>query len=100
VPPPVIPDSTAATWPQVETEHRDPDLPADRTARNGDVTDVSTDVSPDVSPDMSNDGPSYEEIARAAYALYEARGGEEGRADEDWFNAEQQLRDERHGRRR
>jgi Protein of unknown function (DUF2934) len=35
---------------------------------------------------------SDEDIARLAYALWEARGGGDGSADEDWFEAERQLR--------
>jgi Protein of unknown function (DUF2934). len=31
------------------------------------------------------------EIAERAYELYEQRGRQEGRALEDWFNAEHQL---------
>jgi methylaspartate ammonia-lyase len=33
-----------------------------------------------------------EEIARRAYQLYEARGGEPGRDCQDWFQAERELR--------
>jgi hypothetical protein len=33
----------------------------------------------------------YERIARRAYELYEQRGRQEGRALEDWANAERQL---------
>src|SRR5437762_7871226 len=36
--------------------------------------------------------PTHDEIARRAYQLYEARGGEYGRDWEDWFQAEQELR--------
>ena len=36
--------------------------------------------------------PTEEEIARRAYQLYEARGGEHGRDQEDWFQAERELR--------
>jgi hypothetical protein len=36
--------------------------------------------------------PSHDEIARRAYQLYEARGGEPGRDWEDWLQAEEQLR--------
>jgi hypothetical protein len=35
--------------------------------------------------------PSYEQIAQRAYELYEARGGTEGHAQEDWLKAEKQL---------
>jgi hypothetical protein len=36
--------------------------------------------------------PTHDEIARRAYQLYEERGGEHGRAWEDWFQAERELR--------
>ena len=32
-----------------------------------------------------------ERVARRAYELYQARGGGEGRADEDWYAAEREL---------
>jgi len=44
-------------------------------------------------PAPSQEGsPSYDEIARRAYELYLERGGEEGRAEEDWLRAEDELR--------
>ena len=36
--------------------------------------------------------PTHEDIARLAYQLYEQRGGEHGRDQEDWFQAERELR--------
>ena len=39
--------------------------------------------------------PTYEEIARRAYALFEARGESPGGTWDDWIAAEQQLRAER-----
>jgi hypothetical protein len=36
-----------------------------------------------------------EQIARRAYERFEARGGEHGRDQEDWFSAEQELRGSR-----
>jgi hypothetical protein len=36
--------------------------------------------------------PDWEQVARRAYERFEARGGEHGRDQEDWFNAEQDLR--------
>ena len=33
----------------------------------------------------------HEDIAKLAYALWEARGGGDGRADQDWFEAVEQL---------
>jgi hypothetical protein len=35
--------------------------------------------------------PSHDEIAKRAYELYLARGGEHGHADEDWVRAESEL---------
>jgi hypothetical protein len=37
-------------------------------------------------------GPTREEIARRAYELFLERGGEHGHADEDWIQAERELR--------
>ena len=36
--------------------------------------------------------PSHEEIARRAYQLYEERGGGHGHDQDDWFQAERELR--------
>jgi hypothetical protein len=35
---------------------------------------------------------STEEIARLAYAFWEARGGIGGSAEDDWYRAEQEIR--------
>ena len=35
--------------------------------------------------------PSHDEIARLAYAYWEARGGRGGSSWEDWFDAEREL---------
>ncbi len=35
---------------------------------------------------------THDRIARQAYGLYEQRGRQEGRALEDWLNAERNLR--------
>lgn len=36
--------------------------------------------------------PTYEEIAVRAYEIYIARGAQEGRDLEDWYQAENELR--------
>jgi hypothetical protein len=46
-------------------------------------------------PDTFDTPPSAEEIAAEAYAIYLARGGEHGRHEEDWFEAERRLSDRR-----
>jgi len=85
VTPAPTPEAVAASWPTPGIEPRDPEPgdAADRASRTDDVI---------------NSTPSHDDIARAAYERYEARGGEDGHADEDWFFAEEQLRDQ-HGRR-
>ena len=35
--------------------------------------------------------PTHEEIAEAAYSLYESRGRQDGHDIEDWLRAEQEL---------
>jgi hypothetical protein len=37
-------------------------------------------------------GPTYDDIARAAYEKYLSRGGDHGRDFDDWLEAEQALR--------
>ena len=39
--------------------------------------------------------PTYDEIAQRAYEIYLARGGGPGREDEDWQQAERELREAR-----
>ena len=46
-------------------------------------------------PDTFDTPPSPEEIAAEAYAIYAARGGEHGRHEEDWFEAERRVNDRR-----
>lgn len=41
------------------------------------------------------DGPSSDEVAARAFELYERRGGEHGRAMDDWLEAERQLASEK-----
>jgi hypothetical protein len=39
-----------------------------------------------------SEGPTEEQIAKRAYELFEARGGEHGHDVEDWLQAERELR--------
>ncbi len=39
--------------------------------------------------------PTHDEIAQRAYEIYLARGGGPGREDEDWQQAERELREAR-----
>ena len=40
---------------------------------------------------MSERTPDHEAIANRAYAIYQARGGTDGLAEEDWSQAEAEL---------
>ena len=37
-------------------------------------------------------GPTTEQIARRAYEIYLARGSQHGNPEQDWFQAERELR--------
>jgi hypothetical protein len=37
-------------------------------------------------------GPTHEQISKRAYEIFLARGGQHGRQDEDWAQAERELR--------
>jgi len=38
--------------------------------------------------------PSHDDIANLAYALWEDRGGGDGRAEQDWLEAERMLQEQ------
>jgi hypothetical protein len=40
--------------------------------------------------------PAHDDIARRAYSLYEARGGEPGHDLDDWLTAEAEIGQQRH----
>jgi hypothetical protein len=44
----------------------------------------------------ARNGPSQEQIARRAYEIFLARGGKQGNPEQDWFQAERDLRLGRH----
>jgi hypothetical protein len=41
--------------------------------------------------------PTHDEVAKRAYGRFLARGATDGRASEDWFEAERELRQGRAG---
>lgn len=45
-------------------------------------------------PSTDESVPNQDAVARRAYELYEARGGEPGHELEDWLNAEQEVNKE------
>jgi hypothetical protein len=64
-------------------------------------TQAKTPQSPSPSPSASvarntspanRPNPTHEQIARRAYEIFLARGGAPGRHEEDWFQAERELR--------
>jgi hypothetical protein len=46
-------------------------------------------------PDTFETPPSPDEIAAEAYAIYQSRGGDHGRHEDDWFEAERRLAERR-----
>ncbi len=42
-------------------------------------------------PSTGENHPNQDEVARRAYELYQARGGEPGHELEDWLHAEQEV---------
>lgn len=46
-------------------------------------------------PDTFDTPPTADEIAAEAYAIYNQRGGEHGRDQDDWLEAERRLREQR-----
>jgi hypothetical protein len=45
-------------------------------------------------PSSTENNPNQDEVARRAYELYQARGGEPGHEIEDWLSAEQEVNKE------
>lgn len=54
-------------------------------------TTVSEPVTSAGSPSFETSVPVRDQIARLAYSLWEARGGNGGSAEEDWYRAEQEI---------
>jgi len=46
-------------------------------------------------PDTFETPPSPDEIAAEAYVIYQSRGGEHGRHEDDWLEAERRLAERR-----
>ncbi|MFP2929798.1 DUF2934 domain-containing protein [Pyxidicoccus sp. 3LG] len=60
-----------------------PQTPTGMSARSSDTAAVST---------SSRNSPTHEQIARRAYEIFLARGGNHGSSEQDWFQAERELR--------
>jgi len=48
-------------------------------------------ATPEMAGDTTMGSSDRERIAARAYELYQARGGADGQAEEDWFTAEREL---------
>ena len=59
-----------------------------RSNKNDSELDGAT---PEMAGDTTAAEPDRERVAMRAYELYLARGGADGQAEEDWFNAEREL---------
>jgi hypothetical protein len=69
----------------------DPPVPRIGTTRS--KPEKTREATADFSETIPSDTvPSTEDIAKLAYALWEARGGNGGSAEEDWYRAEQEIR--------
>jgi len=55
-------------------------------------TDVKPEVKADAKPEVTAPSDLTPEIAKRAYELYEGRARKDGRADQDWEKAEQEIR--------
>lgn len=59
-------------------------------AANNDLASPPPDSLVQSAPENCN--PDHEEIARLAYSYWEARGGQEGSPEDDWYKAEGELK--------
>jgi hypothetical protein len=73
------------------------DAPRSRRRRNT-TTPTTAEIAAEavaIYPDTFDTPPSPEEIAAEAYAIYQSRGGDHGRHEDDWFEAERRLTERR-----
>lgn len=69
-------------------------MPSPTTKPAGDVNEYQ-EVPNAIDAPPSSDASDRERIATRAYELFQARGGEPGREEEDWFEAERQIKQDR-----
>lgn len=63
-----------------------------RSPRPADVSTTGDEQGTRELPRLDESQFEYDRVARRAYERYEARGREDGRDMEDWFEAERELR--------
>lgn len=62
-------------------------------AKNSNPTEKETGKAPSTpAPTPARNGPTHEQIARRAYEIFLARGGQPGNPEHDWHQAERELR--------
>ena len=69
-------------------------------SRQNDEVSVETDAAPQAAGDTTAAVPDRDRVASRSYELYQARGGSDGQALEDWLTAERELegsQDDRRG---
>jgi hypothetical protein len=54
-------------------------------------SNVTRSPQPTPGGEISSRTPTYDQIAVRAYEIYLARGGEHGRDQDDWYQAEREL---------
>lgn len=72
--------------------------PARRERRGASGKPTSAEIAAEAAsiyPDTFETSPSPDEIAAEAYAIYQARGGQHGRHEDDWFEAERRVAERR-----
>ncbi|MGH9175246.1 MAG: DUF2934 domain-containing protein [Vicinamibacterales bacterium] len=82
--------------PRTDTTEVSPSTRRDRRAAHTEPSpaEVAAEASA-IYPDTFDTPPTAEEIAAEAYAIYQSRGGEHGRDQDDWLEAERRLTDRR-----
>ena len=65
----------------------------------GSLSDPAAFAAPQSAGDTTVGDESRERLAQRAYELYQARGGGDGQAMDDWLTAERELRESRNNRR-
>ncbi|RKH49825.1 DUF2934 domain-containing protein [Corallococcus llansteffanensis] len=69
--------------PQSPAPKSTPERPQDPTAQPAASANATRSPSP---------APTNEQIARRAFEIYQARGGTHGSSEQDWFQAERELK--------
>jgi hypothetical protein len=81
-----------------QSDSAEPVRPARRDRRSAKSKPAPAEVAAEAAaiyPDTFDTPPTPEEIAAEAYAIYQSRGGEHGRHEDDWFEAERRVTERR-----